>query len=433
MADAESPPAEATSRVERRRAFHVYPEPSWCEFLTTSRLVDCVEAIGVDELYVGRDVIAPEHRLGVPDADVRERWRERAAEHGARPDVLDATTGGTTGLVAVLEKGPGPVVGLRVDIDALPVEEATGDDHDPAREGFRSQNDGVMHACGHDAHMTIGLGVLAELASSEFSGTFKLFFQPAEEVLGGGRPMVESGHADDLDAFFALHVGFGHPTGTVVSGVEKPLAIRQTRATFTGDSAHAGSAPQAGRNAMQAMATAIQNVYGVSRHADALTRVNVGRAEAGTASNVVAERATIDLEARAGTNDVLAYLTDRVDRVLETAAEMHDCDLATTTIGEAPRVDSDDALADVVGAVARGHADVEAVRPSAALGASEDATYFMRRVRQTGGRATYVVVGTDHPGGHHTPTFDIDEASLDVGVDVLSEAIRRTLAGDANC
>ena len=426
MTSNESTAAAMDERVERRRTFHAYPEPSWCEFLTTSRLVDAVEDVGIDALHVGRDVIAPEHRLGVPEDDVLDRWHERAADHGARADVLDATAGGTTGLVAVLDNGPGPVVGLRVDIDALPVEEATGDDHEPAREGFRSQNAGAMHACGHDAHMTIGLGVLEELAASEFDGTFKLFFQPAEEVLGGGKPMVESGHADDLDAFFAVHVGFGHPTGTVVSGVEKPLAIRQTRAEFTGEAAHAGSAPQTGRNAMQAMAATVQNVYGVSRHADALTRVNVGRAEAGTASNVVADRAVIDLEARAGTNDVLTYLTDRVDRILETAAEMHACDLSTTTIGEAPRVDSDDTLADIVGAVADATPAVETVRPTAALGASEDATYFMRRVRETGGLATYAIVGTDHPGGHHTSTFDVDEASLDIGVDVLTEAIRRT-------
>ncbi|GAD52737.1 LOW QUALITY PROTEIN: hypothetical protein MBEHAL_1497 [Halarchaeum acidiphilum MH1-52-1] len=420
----------AERRIEQRRAFHAYPEPSWCEFLTTSRLVDRVKEIGVDEVHVGEAAIAADERVGVPDDDTLERWRTRAAERGAREDVLDATAGGATGLVAVLDRGPGPVVGLRVDIDALPFEEASDDAHEPAVEGFRSENEGIMHACGHDAHMTIGLSVLETVAASDFSGTFKVFFQPAEEVLGGGRPMAESGHVDDVDAFFAVHVGFGHPTGEVVAGARSRLAIRQTRARFTGEAAHAGAAPHEGRNAMQAMAATVQNVYGIARHADALTRLNVGRVEAGSASNVVADDAVLELEARAGTNDVLDYLTERVDRVLEHAGAMHDCELSTETVGRAPRVDSDDALADVVGAVASGVPAVETVRPSAPFGASEDATYLMRRVQENGGLATYVIVGTDHPSGHHTPRFDVDEASIDIGVDVLTGAIGRAFADD---
>ncbi|WP_020221804.1 M20/M25/M40 family metallo-hydrolase, partial [Halarchaeum acidiphilum] len=196
------------------------------------------------------------------------------------------------------------------------------------------------------------------------------------------------------------------------------------------EAAHAGAAPHEGRNAMQAMAATVQNVYGIARHADALTRLNVGRVEAGSASNVVADDAVLELEARAGTNDVLDYLTERVDRVLEHAGAMHDCELSTETVGRAPRVDSDDALADVVGAVASGVPAVETVRPSAPFGASEDATYLMRRVQENGGLATYVIVGTDHPSGHHTPRFDVDEASIDIGVDVLTGAIGRAFADD---
>jgi aminobenzoyl-glutamate utilization protein A len=414
--------------IDLRRRFHEYPEPSWCEFLTTSRLVDLVEAVGVDECHVGEDAIDPAARLGVPDAAVLDDWHEKAAERGARDDVLDAVEGGTTGLVAVLERGDGPVVGLRVDIDALPVVEPTDADHEPAAKGFRSVEEGVMHACGHDAHMAIGIGTLAELASREFDGTLKVFFQPAEEVLGGGNPMVAAGHVDDVDSLFAVHVGFGYPTGTVVAGAEEFLAIRQQRATFTGESAHAGAAPQDGRNAMQAMATAVENLHGIPRHADALTRVNVGRAEAGRASNVVAARAVIELEARAGTNPVLEAIDRRVDRVLEHAAGMHDCELSVETIGRAPRVDSDPTLAAVVCEAATPVSAVEEVRRRGAFGASEDATYLMDTVAANGGRSTYVVVGTDHPGGHHTPRFDVDETSVDIGTEVLTAAIEAELS-----
>ncbi|RQG98974.1 amidohydrolase [Natrarchaeobius oligotrophus] len=418
----------ASELIELRRRLHAYPEPSWCEFYTTSRLADRVEEIGVDEVIVGRGAIDPDERLGVPDDSKLERWYDRAVENGARADHLESMDGGTTGLVAILDRGPGPVVGLRVDIDALPFEESTEPDHEPAAEGFRSENPGVMHACGHDAHTAIGIGVLESLADAAFSGTLKVFFQPAEEVLGGGRAMAATDHVDDLDAFFAVHVGLGHPTGTVVAGSTKPLALRQSRATFAGESAHAGLAPNEGRNAMQAMATAIQNVHAIPRHADGLTRVNVGSARAGTASNVVADEATLELEVRAGTNDVLEYMSTHVDRILRAAGEMHDCELETEVTGRAPRVDSDPELAGLVETVAQRTPGVDSIESHAPFGASEDATYFMRRVSDRGGHATYVVVGTDHPSGHHTPGFDVDERSIEIATTLLSDAIGDVLS-----
>ena len=416
-------PDDDRTASERRREFHRYPEPSWCEFYTTSRLVDAVESIGVDDLRIGKDAVVAGERLGVPDEAALDEWQRRAAEAGAREDVLDLTAGGTTGLVATLDRGPGPVVGLRVDVDALPVTEADDDAHAPAAGGFRSTNEGYMHACGHDAHMTIGLGVLERFAAREFAGTLTVCFQPAEEVLGGGKPMVETGLVDDVDCLFGVHVGLDHPTGTVVGGAVEPLAIRQTRATFVGESAHAGIAPNEGRDAIQAMATAIQGVNAIARHEDGLSRVNVGRAEGGTASNVVAETATIDLEVRAADDAVLDYLSERVETVLAGAAATYDCDLTTDLIGAAPRVDSDGNLASQVAALARDVDGVDTVHQHAPLGASEDATYFMERVQEGGGEATYVIVGTDHPSGHHTPRFDVDERSLDIGIDVLTEAI----------
>ena len=409
--------------VERRRTLHRYPEPAWCEFYTTSQLVEYVESIGVDELVVGREALQSEKRLGVPTPDVLEAWAVRAKERGARADVLEATDGGHTGLIAILERGPGPVIGLRVDIDALPFTESEDSAHAPVADGFRAEHDDAMHACGHDAHMSMGLGVLEAIKESDFSGTFKLFFQPSEEILGGGDAMASTAYVDDIDRMFAVHIGLGTPSGTIVAGSEKPLAVRKSTATFGGESAHAGLDPQAGRNAMQAMATAITNLYGISRHKDDLTRVNVGRAEAGSASNIIADSATIELEVRAGDNHVLEHMTTETDRILRAAADMHDCTLSTAVMGKAPRVDSDDSLRKIVERVAGEHALVETVVPSSDFGASEDATYFMKRVAENGGDATHVIVGTDHPSGHHTPQFDIDEESLEIGIDVLSGSI----------
>jgi len=117
--------------------------------------------------------------------------------------------------------------------------------------------------------------------------------------------MAESAYADDLDYLLAVHVGLDHPTGEVVAGIEKPLAMAHLDATIEGTSAHAGKAPNEGDNAMQAMGTAIVNAYGISRHADGMTRVNVGWAEAGTASNVIAERAQMEAEARGETTELM--------------------------------------------------------------------------------------------------------------------------------
>jgi len=154
-----------------------------------------------------------------------------------------------------------------------------------------------MHACGHDVHVTWGLAVLEAIAESDFAGRLVVFFQPAEETGGGGHPMAESAYADDLDYLLAVHVGLDHPTGEVVAGIEK-LAMAHLDATI-GDIGTRREAPNEGDNAMQAMGTAIVNAYGISRHADGMTRVNVGWAEAGTASNVIAERAQMEAEARA--------------------------------------------------------------------------------------------------------------------------------------
>jgi aminobenzoyl-glutamate utilization protein A len=408
-----------------RRELHRHPEPAWCEYWTTSRIVEEIARIGVDEVRVGPDTLAADARMAVPDEETLQQWHERARKAGAREDVLDQCVGGCTGVLATVERGDGPTVALRVDIDALPITEADEATHAPADAGFRSTNEGYMHACGHDAHAAIGIGVLETVAESDFSGTFKLLFQPAEEVVSGGRAVAQSGVLDDVDHLLALHIGLDHPTGEVVAGVNGFLAVRQFEATFRGESAHAGGHPAAGRDAVQALATAVQNLHAIRRHEDGATRVNAGIVSGGTGTNVVPERATIEGEVRGETTGLMEYMSERADSVVEHAAGMHGCEANVETVAEAPSAESDADLADVVYAVAEGVDGVDSVLHSAPLGGSEDATYLMDRVQDHGGRASFVGVGTDHPGGHHTPTFDVDERSLRIGVDVLAGAIGR--------
>jgi len=410
--------------VGLRREFHRHPEPAWREFYTTVRIVEECRRIGVDRLVVGPDLLVTESRTAVPDDADLETWLERARQRDVDLALLDRLRDGQTGAMAVLERGEGPTVALRVDIDALPREESTDDEHLPAAEGFRAETP-AMHACGHDAHATIGLGVLEAIANSDFRGTFKVVFQPAEEVVGGGRAIAESGHLDDVDYLFALHIGLDHPTGEVVAGIGDFLAVRHFRADFRGESAHAGANPQAGRNAVQAMATAVQNLYAIPRHEDGATRINAGDVGGGSATNIVPEDAYIEGEVRGETDALMEYMSEKADRVLEHAAAMHDCEVSIATHAEAPSAESDEALVDIVAEAADDVESVTSLLERAPLGGSEDATFLMQRVQERGGLATYVGIGTDHPGGHHTATFDVDEPSLSIGVDVLSRAILR--------
>lgn len=418
-----------------RRDLHRHPEPAWCEFYTTARLLDALGEIDLDELHIGRDVLNAADRMAVPDDQELSRWQTRAIDTGADQTVIDEMAGGFTGAVAVLRRGDGPTIGLRVDIDALRRAESDATEHHPTAEGFRSRYSETMHACGHDAHATVGVGVLHEIAQSDFGGTLKVFFQPAEEQSGGGKAIARSGHLDDVDYLLAIHVGLDHPTGEVVAGIGGFLAVKHLEARFTGEAAHAGGRPNEGANANQALATAVTGLYGIPRHEEGATRVNAGDIRGGTASNIIAEDARLIGEVRGETTELKDYMWDRATRVVENAAAMHGCEVDITTSGEAPSAESDQELIDLVLTVAEDTEDVDSPVARGDIGGSEDATFLMQRVQDNGGLATFVGIGTDHPGGHHTATFDVDEASIPIGVAVLSEAIRRIARdrpGDVN-
>lgn len=132
---------------------------------------------------------------------------------------------------------------FRVDMDALDLSEEQDVSHRPYRDGFASCNAGMMHACGHDGHTAIGLGLAHTLKQFEsgLHGVIKLIFQPAEEGTRGARAMVDAGVVDDVDYFTAVHIGTGVPAGTVVCGSDNFMATTKFDAHFTGIAAHAGA------------------------------------------------------------------------------------------------------------------------------------------------------------------------------------------------
>jgi aminobenzoyl-glutamate utilization protein A len=416
--------ADRPTLIELRRDLHAHPEAGWKEFRTTALVAD--ELADRDfTLYLGAEALVADDRLGVPDDDELAAAVVRAREEGAPETYLDAMDG-VTGLVAEKRFGDGPVVGVRVDMDALERTEATDDDHRPAREGFVSTHPDEMHACAHDGHTAIGLGVARVLDDEGgFDGTLKLFFQPAEEGGRGGLPMSRTDHLDDVDAFFAVHLGLGDETGTVTAAYEHPLSNAKLDVTFEGEPSHAGGAPHEGRNALQAASTAIQNLYAIPRHGDGVTRINVGQVHSPNPQNVIAEEARMRVEVRGGTAELNEYVLNAARRVVDAAAEMHDVSVSTGLYGKTTTFSADDAAVSTVTEAARASDLVDTVVERADMGGSEDAAYLLRRVQETGGVGTYVGVGASNPYGHHTSRFDIEEESIDVGVAVLTEAVRR--------
>ncbi|MFW5949561.1 MAG: amidohydrolase [Halolamina sp.] len=324
-----------------------------------------------------------------------------------------------TGVVGVLKgKGEGGAIGLRADMDALDI-------HEQSNRPYASRTPGKMHACGHDGHTAIGLGIARELDDNGgFDGTLKLFFQPAEEGGRGGKPMSETELLDDVDRMLALHLGLGEETGTVVAGYDRPLSNAKLDVAFHGVPAHAGGQPHAGRNAAQALGAAIQNLYSIPRHGDGKTRVNVGQVHSPNAQNVISERADFRVEVRGETAELNEYMLEKARRVVEHAAGMHDCEHESALYGKTTTFECDDSMVDAVSDAAAGVEAVTNVKRRKEFGGSEDASYLIRRVQEAGGDATYIGIGASNPAGHHTAYFDIDEASLDVGVDVTCETIR---------
>lgn len=405
-----------------RRDLHAYPEAGWKEYRTTALAAEALDELGY-AVHLGADALAVDDRMGVPDENELAGARSRARDEGAPEAYLDRLEA-TTGLVAERTFGSGPTVGVRVDMDALALSEATGDDHRPSRRGFASRHPNEMHACGHDGHTAIGLGVARAVADGDkFNGTLKLFFQPAEEGLRGALAMSRTDHVADLDCFIALHLGLDRPTGTIVAGLDRPYASAKADVVFDGESAHAGTDPAAGRNALQAAATAITSLYGLPRDADGATRVNVGEVHSPNAQNVIADETTMRYEVRSDDAAVNRRLLERANRVLEGAATMHDVDVHKTLFGKATTFEADEAMIEAVAETAESVPAVDTVVERAQLPASEDVAHLIERVQEEGGIATYVGIGASNVAGHHEPTFDFDEDALGIGIDVITETI----------
>jgi len=417
--------------VEIRRDLHAHAESGWTEFRTATLVVERLTALGYEVKY-GPEVHNREHMAGLPSEADLDRHLERAIAQGANPEIASKMKGGYTGVVGILRCGEGPTVALRFDMDALDLTESADPDHRPNREGFASRNAGAMHACGHDGHTAIGLGVATILAEmkDQLRGTVKLIFQPAEEGVRGAKAMVEAGVCDDVDYMLGAHLGFdAKETGTVVTGAGGFLATSKMDAIFTGVPSHAGAAPQAGRNALLAAATAALNLHAIARHASGASRINVGVLQAGSGRNVTPAHAVMKLETRGETTEIDAYMRENAERIIRAAAAMYDVKVEIKPMGSAAGGTSDPDLAEIVGQAAAETAGVKQIKPSGNLGGSEDYAWMMDRVQKRGGKAVYMMIGAKIAAPHHDSRFDFDEQALSVGVELLVRTVLRLARG----
>jgi amidohydrolase len=347
---------------------------------------------------------------------------------------FDTTTGvGRTGVVGVLS-GTGPAAAraertvlLRADMDALPIQEAS-------EVAYRSTAPGVMHACGHDAHVAIGLGVARRLAASRaaWRGTVKFAFQPAEEGGNGAQAMIADGvlEAPRVDAAFGLHVINNLPVGSIAA-TSGPImgSVDDFTIRIRGKGGHAAM-PQHAVDPVLAAAhviTALQSL--VSRGADPFDHlvVSVTRVDAGTAPNVIPEEAELAGTVRTMGGRLHAELPARLTSLVNGVAGGLGCTATVDYAPYTPTTVNDEAMTALAARIAADVVGPAHVLTGARMLGGEDFSFFLQRVP-----GCFAWVGSANPGKgldapHHSPRFDIDEDALPIGVELLERVAKEFL------
>ncbi len=414
-----------------RREFHRHPELSWLELATTARIAGRLEKLGFN-VTTGASLYAHEPQNWAPLEQRQTAWQQAAEQLGSDNRWLNACREGHTGLVATLDSGnPGPCVGFRFDIDALPIQESNTDQHRPVRDAFASLQSGVMHACGHDGHITVGIGLAERLVgalqhdSSAWSGKVHLFFQPAEEIAGGGAVFAELPQLQEVERFATFHIGITGQREIVLDATW--LAATIVDVDIDGRSSHAGNAPEQGHNALLAACIAIQGLYALPRNSAGVTRINVGQLHCDNAQNVIADHARFRMEVRGGNNDCCQDMISHAEKVIQGAALMQTCVARLTPVSRFEAYPNHQGFVDQL------QHDLEDIgvpgkclRRAYQVPASEDATNMSRVVQENGGLASHLLIGCDTRGGHHNPRFDFDEDLMAWGVDVFYRIVSST-------
>ncbi|MEO0758261.1 MAG: amidohydrolase [Cyanobacteria bacterium J06648_16] len=358
--------------------------------------------------------------LGFEEVLTADLIRQRLTEWGV--DYTDAIA--QTGIVAIIPgQRPGPVLAIRADMDALPIQELN-------EVPYRSQHPGKMHACGHDGHVAIALGTVYHLHHrNDFAGTVKVIFQPAEEGPGGAKPMIEAGvlEAPHVDAVIGLHLWNNLPLGTV--GVRNgPLmaATEYFHCTITGRGGH-GAIPHQTVDAIVVAAEvvgAVQTI--VARNINPLESavVTLGEFHAGSAVNVIANSARLSGTVRYFNPDYGDLIPQRLEQIVSGICQAHGATYQLDYRKLYPPVINHPDLADLVRGAALAVVETPVgVVPDCQTMGGEDMSFFLQARP-----GCYFFLGAANPDlslayPHHHPRFDFDETALGMGVEIFVRCV----------
>lgn len=368
--------------ISLRHDFHRHPELAFQETRTAARVAEYLNALGYDV------------RSGV----------------------------GRTGVVGVLKgSNDSPAVALRADMDALPVTEETGVE-------YTSENPGVMHACGHDTHVTSLLGAAKLLAAhkSELHGTVKVIFQPAEEVVGGARAMITDGVMENpaIDMIFGLHCDPQTEVGRICVKEGPLMAASDTfKVMITGRGGH-GAFPHVCVDPVVAAAAVIMNLQTlVSRNSDPRDPavLTIGMIHGGTANNIISEKVEMEGTVRTFNSELRNHMEEWLTRTAVGTAESLGAGAKVEYKRGVPAVFNTPAAARIATeSITKVAGEAAVSTPVPAMG-GEDFAFYLDRVP---GCFLWLGVGNAAKGivhPWHSPRFNVDESGLWLGAALLAQ------------
>ncbi|MDT8903200.1 M20 metallopeptidase family protein [Anaeroselena agilis] len=359
--------------ISWRRQIHAHPEVGWHEVATGNMVAAELEKMGIEVTRVAK-----------------------------------------TGVLGVIKgTAPGRTVALRADMDALPITEAN-------EVPYKSQNPGVMHACGHDGHTAMLLGAAKILSQmrEKIKGTVKLFFQPSEEIGGGALAFIEAGAIEGVDAILALHLWPNLPSGKV-SLVPGPRMASADKLFIKvrGKAGH-GSMPHQGVDAILAAAAITMNLQSiVSREVAPLEPavVTIGRFTGGTTWNIVCDEVELEGTTRCFSREIRDKFPATIERIIKSTAASYRAEAELEYVPISPPTINDPLVAKVAAGALTGLYGEEALGEMEKVMGGEDFAYFLERIP---GAMVFVGVGnkekgTDYP--LHNERYNLDEDVLPAG------------------